>query len=62
MDLGLKEKVALCCSILDIPVRTSGRKSNQNESLVSACANLFALYSEFKNSQHFGHKDSEKTK
>jgi intraflagellar transport protein 46 len=56
LDLSLKDKVQLCCSILDIPVRSINKKQGSNDKLIEASANLFALYSEFKNSQHFGRK------
>ncbi|KAJ3312778.1 Intraflagellar transport protein 46 [Boothiomyces sp. JEL0838] len=52
IDLKLKDYVQLCCNILDIPLVDSRVK--RRVGYVHSVSKLFELYSEFKNSQHFG--------
>ncbi|KAJ3324967.1 Intraflagellar transport protein 46 [Boothiomyces sp. JEL0866] len=52
IDLKLKDYVQLCCNILDIPLMDS--KVKKRVGYVHSLSKLFELYSEFKNSQHFG--------
>ncbi|KAJ3274799.1 Intraflagellar transport protein 46 [Terramyces sp. JEL0728] len=52
IDLKLKDYAQLCCNILDIPLVDA--KVKKRAGYVHSLSKLFELYSEFKNSQHFG--------
>ncbi|KAJ3220511.1 Intraflagellar transport protein 46 [Clydaea vesicula] len=65
IDLKLEQFTKICCNILDIPINIKypiQQKDNspapkvKSHSYIESLHLLFTLYSEFKNSQHFGKK------
>ncbi|KND02895.1 hypothetical protein, variant [Spizellomyces punctatus DAOM BR117] len=59
IDLSLRDYAQLACNMVDIPVHVfKEKKSKPKESrtYIESLHVLFTLYAEFKNSQHFGHR------
>lgn len=56
INLSLKQFVQLECNILDISIKHGKKESAGKRGHIEAASTLFDLYSEFKNSHHFGRK------
>ncbi|TPX62744.1 hypothetical protein SpCBS45565_g06966 [Spizellomyces sp. 'palustris'] len=60
IDLSLRDYAQLACNMVDIPVHVSSKekkkKPNEGRTYIESLHVLFTLYAEFKNSQHFGHR------